>query len=287
MRRLDRMVRDVDPALKGKTPTRDQFGTLIDEDCDLYIGDRMIVSYRILPKDVIEPMRRVSLASKMAKTKRMNGTPTQSAVYGVMPRSEGRGMEYCRFTRASHEQKNHLSIIRDFNEVLTGIYQAGFPDEYAKAMAKMTEIHDDWKWMNGPFLTCNFNVNYAIPYHYDAANMKDSLSNVLILKNRVAGGELVCPEVDVTFSQRDGALILFYGGQILHGVMPIKETPGVGEVYRSSVVYYTLGKCKHCLSRADENYRARMRYDQNMRKDQSVRIAEKKAQLESLRKKQT
>lgn len=271
---------DVD-FLKGKTPSH-IIGEIIDEDVDIVVGGKGICSYRILPDDITAGMRSVSLQSKMVKTKRMNGTPTQSAVYGAMPRSEGRGMEYCRFTVATKEHPEFLPIISDFNDYLVEIYKKNYPQSYETAMGIMNSIHEDWRWMKGPFLTCNFNVNYAIPYHYDAGNMKNILSNVLILKNRVKGGELVCPELGLTFSQRDGALIIFNGYEILHGVRPITQTDGVGPVYRSSVVYYTLTKCRNCLSKKDETERAKMRYDQHMYKDQNQRIQQKKQQLNIL-----
>lgn len=265
--------------LMGKTP-RAVIGDIIDEDVDVVLDGKKVCSYRILDRSLTEGMRQVSLGSKMAKTKRMNGIPTQSAVYGVMPRSPGRGMEYCRFTVASKENPPFLGIIREFNKYLTDLYEGTYPESYGKAKEIMAGIHDDWRWMDGPFLTCNFNVNYAIPYHYDAANMKDILSNVLIIKNRIQGGELVCPELGITFSQRDGALILFNGYEVLHGVRPITTVDGQGEVYRSSIVYYTLTKCRNCLSRPEEISRAKSRYDQHMQKDQAQRIEDRKKQLD-------
>ncbi len=268
-------------SMVGRTPTG-IIGDLIDEDVDFILDGKCICSYRIVDQSLLKGMREVSLHSKMAVTKRMNGIPTQSAVYGVMPRSEGRGMEYCRFTVASQENRRFMGIIRDFNGYLCDIYKESHPNAFEKSMEIIKDVHPDWRWMNGPFLTCNFNVNYAIPYHYDAANMRDILSNVLILKHRIAGGELVCPELGVTFSQRDGALILFNGYEIMHGVLPFTTVPGEGPIYRSSIVYYTLTKCRNCLSKPEETMRAKDRYDKHMYKDHSQRLAEKREQLNNL-----
>lgn len=260
----------------GAVPAEADVGTLIDEDVDVLIDGVPRVAYRILPEDVVAPMRKVSLEAKMSKSTRMNGLPTQSAVYGVMPRSAGRAMEYCRFTNVSHERPDHMAMICDFNEVLCDLYRTVFPDIYRAAAEYIGQnILSDWRWMSGPFQTCNINVNHAIPYHCDSGNSKTGHSNVLILKNRIAGGELVCPNLGITFSQRDRALIIFDGRTILHGVRPIRITDGDGPWYRSSIVYYTLDQCRHCLSRVEEVARATQRYDVNAHKSQAERIAEK------------
>jgi len=285
MRTIQAIKKQVDPDLLGRAPKREEWGELLDEDCNLVQDGRVIAAYRILPPDIIKNMRTIAVEADMAKTKRMNGTPTQSAVYGMMPRSAGRGMEYCRFTVASQKRHDHMRMIRDFNDLLVDIYRTNFPDSFAEAMRGVEEVHPDWRWMSGPFLTCNFNVNYAIPYHLDAGNMKQALSNVLVIKNRIQGGELVCPEYDITFSQRDGALILFHGYDIIHGVMPIQEVRGLGPAYRASIVYYTLKQCRNCLSRGDEAARAKAQYDKHMHKSQEDRLAAKIKQRDLLRRK--
>lgn len=282
VRRIDAVANDRH-FRHGAVPDAADIGELIDECVDVYVDGVPKVAYRILPADVVEPMRKVSIEAEMSKSTRMNGLPTQSAVYGVMPRSQGRAMEYCRFTNVSHRRPDHLAIIRDFNEVLCDLYKTVFPDIYAPAMDYMeSNIHNDWRWMPGPFLTCNINVNHAIPYHCDAGNSRTGHSNVLVLKNRIQGGELVCPNLGITFSQRDRALIIFDGRTILHGVRPINIVDGEGPYYRSSIVYYTLDQCKQCLSRAEEVARATAKYDVNAHKSHADRVKEKTRHREQL-----
>lgn len=283
--RIDASNLKVDHIRPGAIPKAEEMGRLIDHDADIYVDGKPVVAYRILDESIVGTMRKVSLEAKMSKSNRMNGLPTQSAVYGVMPRSEGRAMEYCRFTNVSHERPDHLAIIRDFNDVLCGIYDSVFPEVYQAAVKAAGAINGDWRWMGGPFLTCNFNVNHAIPYHCDKGNARTGYSNVLILKNRIKGGELVCPGLGVTFSQRDRALIIFDGRTIMHGVRPIEVIPGEGPYYRSSIVYYTLDKCRMCLSRKEEIQRASGRYEGNAHKPHAERTAAKQKQLDGIKKK--
>jgi hypothetical protein len=66
----------------------------------------------------------------------------------------------------------------------------------------------------------------------------------LIIKEGIIGGNLICPEYNIGFEQGDGALILFDGQAIIHGVTPIKQIEENG--FRSSCVFYSLATMKNC-----------------------------------------
>ena len=105
-------------------------------------------------------------------------------------------------------------------------------------------MNDDYRLIDTPYTTANINVNHAIKYHKDSGNIKESFSNVLILKEHCTGGELVLPDYRIALKQSDGALCIFSGQKEIHGVMPIK--PYKKDFYRASIVYYTLAQLEHC-----------------------------------------
>jgi hypothetical protein len=131
-------------------------------------------------------------------------------------------------------------------EVLTNIYKEHLPEQFQHDVATINEnVNSDYLLKEKqPFATANINVNHAIKYHRDTGNFRGNLSNVLILKDGIIGGELVFPEYGFALSQEDSFLAVFDGQNEIHGVMPIiktKENP-----YRASIVYYTLENMKHC-----------------------------------------
>tara|TARA_R110002126_G_C10430917_1_gene498148 strand:+ start:1120 stop:1635 length:516 start_codon:yes stop_codon:yes gene_type:complete len=143
------------------------------------------------------------------------------------------------------------------SKTLTPIYKKHRPTDYKEAMQHVAEnIHPDWvSSSKTPFLTANINVNHAIRYHRDAGNIRNSYSNVLILKRDLVGGHLVLPEYNVVLSQNDRFLVLFNGQDLIHGVTPIK--PDGPNPQRASLVWYTLGGMTHCQTPEDELTRAK------------------------------
>jgi hypothetical protein len=125
------------------------------------------------------------------------------------------------------------------------------PEAYDYNLKRIREsVHADWRPTNTPFTTCNFNVNHAIKYHRDSGNFKGVFSNVLILKDGIAGGQLVFPELGIAFEQADGALGIFDGQKWIHGVTALQKTKPNG--YRASIVYYALSGMKDCYPYKEE-----------------------------------
>ena len=251
MRRLDIKPTEIKEALNGKVPPPEHIGQVIDEDVVVFVDDKPVLLYLVLPESDVRGVREVATTAKMSKSARVNGVPTKSCVFGAMPASPSRTSCFCRFSRATHEQSRYLDRIRAYNKLVNGVYQEHFPDHY-QADLKWVEdnVHQDWRWMPGPYQTFNVNTNFAIPYHTDKGNVNGSLSNVLILSRGIEGGELVCPELKITLSQRDRAFTLFTGGDIVHGVRPIKYRSS--KSYRSSMVLYTLKGMRTCSGRDEE-----------------------------------
>ena len=119
-------------------------------------------------------------------------------------------------------------------------------------------------------------MNHAIPYHVDGGNFKSALSNVLILKQNISGGELVLPEYGITLSQRDRALCIFDGQSIIHGVRPIIVERQDQPHYRASIVYYSMHGMRLCLDKKEEYNRLK-----KIRTEKESRSTEDRNQLVS------
>jgi len=227
------------------TPKKEHLGSVVRGDTTIIINGEVSVIYQILNEEQVKFARHITLNTKPVSTQRTWGIPTQSSVFGTMPRLPLR-VDYCRYSAKSKEEKANYKLAFELGKIICEIYKNSLPEEYENAVTQtLGSVHKDWLPVEGlPFTTCNFNINHAIKYHRDTGNVKNTFSNVLILKKEVIGGYLVCPELGITFEQADRALIIFNGQKIVHGVSPVKFL-NKGS-YRSSVVFYILEQMKHC-----------------------------------------
>jgi hypothetical protein len=238
-------IKDCSNLIK-QTPKKEHYTTLINEDC-LFIKDGKAVGlYLKIKSPNLNLIRKASLTTKFVKTYRAHqALPTQSSVFGSLPRVAIRN-DYCRFSGQTKNEKTNTNILFNFLPELIEIYKKYLPEQYSHDLSVIEENVDDSYIIEkkAPFTTANINVNHAIKYHKDTGNFRGNLSNVLILRDGIKGGELVFPEYGFALAQEDSYLAIFDGQSEIHGVMPIiktKENP-----YRCSIVYYTLENMKHC-----------------------------------------
>jgi hypothetical protein len=229
-----------------QTPSRSDYTTLIDEDT-LFTKDGIPVGLYIkIDNPMIKEIRKATVETKYVKSFRTNkALPTQSSVFGSLPRVTVRN-DYCRFSSQTKNERLNAQRLFSFIPYLTEIYERYLPEQFQhdQKVIKENVISDYLLKEDQPFATANINVNHAIKYHKDTGNFKGNLSNVLILKDGIVGGELVFPEYGFALAQDDSYLSIFDGQNELHGCLPImktKENP-----YRASIVYYTLENMKHC-----------------------------------------
>jgi hypothetical protein len=238
-------IRDCSELIK-QTPSKIGYNTLIDSDTIFTKNGKNVGVYIKIKHELINEIRKAALETKYVKTYRTRrALPTQSSVFGSLPRIPLRN-DYCRFSSQTKNEKKNTQRLFTFMEVLTGIYKKYLPEQYNHDLKVISEnVNQDYLLKeNQPFATANINVNHAIKYHKDTGNFRGNLSNVLILKSGISGGELVFPEYGFALEQSDSYLSIFDGQNEIHGVMPIAKT---GEnPYRASIVYYTLENMKHC-----------------------------------------
>ena len=237
-------IKSCDNLIK-QTPTKNDYNLVINEDTLFTKNGINVGLYIKIDNNQLQGIRAASLNTKYVKTYRTNALPTQSSVFGSLPRAVLRN-DYCRFSAQTKNEKRNANILFSFLPYLTEIYKTYLPAQYEHDLKVIAEnVNTDYVIKEqAPFTTANINVNHAIKYHKDTGNFRGNLSNVLILRDGIIGGELVFPEYGFALAQEDGYLAIFDGQAEIHGVRPIiktKEKP-----YRASIVYYTLENMKHC-----------------------------------------
>lgn len=238
-------VRSCDNWVK-ETPKKEHYSTLIDTDTIFTKNGIPVGLYIKIDHPLLMEIRKATLETKYVKTYRTNkALPTQSSVFGSLPRIALRN-DYCRFSSQTKSEKLNTQRLFTFMPVLTDIYEKYLPEQFKHDLKVIQEnVSEDYLLKEDqPFATANINVNHAIKYHKDSGNFKGNLSNVLILRSGIMGGELVFPEYDFAVAQDDSYLSIFDGQNEIHGVMPIMKTSK--RPYRASIVYYTLENMKHC-----------------------------------------
>jgi hypothetical protein len=229
-----------------QTPTKNDYNLVISEDTLFTKNGVNVGLYIKIDNNQLQGIRNASLNTKYVKTYRTTkALPTQSSVFGSLPRIALRN-DYCRFSAQTKNEKENANILFSFLPYLTEIYKTYLPTQHEHDLKVIQEnVNSDYLIKEKtPFTTANINVNHAIKYHKDTGNFRGNLSNVLILRDGIIGGQLVFPEYGFALAQEDGYLAIFDGQSEIHGVMPIiktKENP-----YRASIVYYTLENMKHC-----------------------------------------
>lgn len=244
-------IKDCNDLIK-KSPTKNDYNKIINEDCIFTKNNKQVGIYLKIKNDMLSKVRKACINTKYVKTYRARrAIPTQSSVFGSLPRVPLRN-DYCRYSSQSKKERNNYESLFEFSQVLIELYKQYLPEQYAHDLTviKNTVNSDYLPKDNIPFTTANINVNHAIKYHRDTGNFKGNLSNVLILKDGIIGGELVFPEYGFALSQEDSYLSIFDGQGEIHGVMPIVKTKE--NSFRASIVYYTLENMKHCYPFKEE-----------------------------------
>lgn len=208
-----------------------------------------------VPDKLLPHLGKVVRTAPVTTSTRASGIVNKRAVYGPQPRIEIRAnCRACRFTRESFKDKQGFAVLAEALEFCAAQYQRMFPSSYEAALARVVKrVHRDWRWNKTPYLSINCNFNQTICCHLDSGNM-EALSTVLIVSEGVEGGELDLPELGISLAQKNGALTLFRGDSIIHGVRPFTRL--AEEAFRCSIVFYTLEKMKVCQSFQEEIGRA-------------------------------
>jgi len=235
--------------LLGNVPAAAEFERIINPPARLVSQGRCVGVYASLPAWLAEKGHQITRQVKPKKNTRTQGLPTKSTILGSLPRVPLRH-NYCRLSADTNEHPEIWELAKEFAGHICTLYEKWLPEEYERHTRQTnSEIVPDWVVPGTPFTTINFNVNHAIKHHRDAANQKGVWSNVIILRKNSKGGLLVLPEYRAALTQVDGAIIIFDGQKVMHGVTPIATQAGG---YRCSVVLYALDQFRNCYPYAEE-----------------------------------
>ena len=234
---------------KGKVPTTKDYDRVINFDCQIYAKDKLVCTYKRASPEVAKILAYASANSTAKKNSRTDGTVTNSAVFGALPRVAVRE-DYCRFSADTKKDPQVFIQLSKAARELWSIYQTDYPDMSQLFAAEASQIDEDWMKTGTPFSTININKNFAIKYHVDAGNVAAVYSNVLISKNLAEGGYFVMPEYRVALAQDDGWMAIVDGVNVVHGVTPIAFLDK--KSWRNSFVFYTLANLKHCKCKGEE-----------------------------------
>lgn len=267
MKRLDLKKREVDlDFYKVNRPAREHFSELISEPVAIYENDVLRVIYDVpgYLDDYMASLRWAVKTIKYSKARRSAGLNSVMRTFGYAPRHTSRH-DFCHVAALAREFPKQHKVLCDFAEPLTEVYaewNPAFHDLHHQATQE--NVLPEYQLMGGVFTSGIVNKTTALGYHFDAGNVRDVWSNMVVLREFTKGGYLSVPEYDLGFELPDGAILLFDGQALLHGVTPIVKTRSTG--YRYSVVYYSLRQMWNCLTIDEELARARKMATERARK---------------------
>lgn len=244
---------------KGKVPTTKDYDRLINFDCQIYVKDKLVCTYKQTSPEVKKILAYASANSTAKKSSRTGGVVTNSTVFGALPRVAVRE-DYCRFSADTKKDPQMFAQLSKAAQELWSLYQTEHPEMSQCFAAEASQIDNDWMKTGTPFSTININKNFAIKYHVDKANVSTVYSNVLISKKLAEGGYFVMPEYRLALAQDDGWMAIVDGVRVVHGVTPITFLSKSS--WRNSFVFYTLSNLKHCECKTKEVARMKVKATQ-------------------------
>jgi hypothetical protein len=255
--------REPDRKIIGKVPTDDDYDRVISSPCRVIVRGREVLRYQVVRGRLLSIAKHLSDKSEYVQGERTSGLKTRAAIYGYMPRNPVR-CDWCRQTSMDSSSRSLYPYVEEYAKMVDDMY----PEQ------DKTEVHEEWRIAKTRFSSLNINQNFAIKYHTDTGNIKGMKSNVFIYRKDCTGGRLVVPGLRVAFEQKMGALIIFDGFSMTHGVTQIVKTSE--DYVRSSIVLYTMTRMAHCLPPTDEIKRAKEKMSQQakQKRDGNPRLME-------------
>lgn len=235
---------------------------MIREQAVVMVNDEVVAIYKKANHDLTAVME-ACLNLKFPTYQRTSGLLTETININASPRNAKR-TNMCRRKRLRYEQPRVHQLFLDYARKIAKDYRYHFREQYAgqvKLNYAQQKVHRTYRIKGTPFTSAVINKNSALGFHRDRANTKDGISCMLCLKQGVAGGELILPELGVGFECQNGYILLFDGQKYIHGVTPIIQ-PQTGIGYRYTVVYYNNKGMALCLPASKETEFFRQYLDQ-------------------------
>lgn len=155
---------------------------------------------------------------------------------------------YGRATSYTEREPEKFAMAFPFLQHLARGFKELLPWRYENQMKAARKMDPRFLVPETPFTTVTVNKTFRTAAHYDAGDLNEGLSNLLVLSNNgnYTGGLLVAPEYRVAVNVRPGDLLLINNHEVMHGNTPI--VLGDEEAERVSLVVYFREKMLECGS---------------------------------------
>ena len=173
----------------------------------------------------------------------------------------GRATSYTR----DHYEKFKLSY--PFLQHLAKGFKELLPWRYENQMKAASKIDPGYLVPGTPFTTITVNKSFRTACHYDAGDLNEGLSNLLVISNNgnYKGCYLVAPEYRVAVNPRPGDLLLINNHEVMHGNTQIELMDEEAE--RISLVCYFREKMMELGSKEYEDTRYQFVEDRRHNKE--------------------
>ena len=201
---------------------------------DNFNFDEWVEATRKLDEDGMKAEANRVVNRYVCKTTYANGVMSGIAGwYDRYPR-----IPYGRATSYTDQHPEKFEMAYPFLQTLAKGFESLLPWRYNNQMEAAKKLDPKFLVPGTPFTTITVNKTFRTAAHYDAGDLDDGLSNLLVLSNNgnYSGGMLVAPEYRVAVNVRPGDLLLINNHEVMHGNTPIEMHDDEAE--RVSLVCY-------------------------------------------------
>lgn len=181
---------------------------------------------------------------KMHKTT-SKGLPVEIRPFGFVP-----GINEGEETRGEERVEEKLKgLLYDMARRVEGYYREIFLKNYMYHADCVEKIPLQFRINGGIFTNGIINSSNELVHHFDEGSYIDKAQKLsactccLLLEDGTTAGELHIPGINIALKPRGNHLVIFKGGELIHGVSKVNKT--TQDSYRYSVVYYTLKSMEH------------------------------------------
>lgn len=271
--------------LLGVKLDENSYDELLDEDCDVFTpeGDILLrLRKKCLPADlaaqafpVLEKIKqktnnrgyasgKIYMTNEKVVTKSgrvsnshgvAKGGEVMSGVIGYYDRYPR--IPYCRQTAFNANEPKKFEKVLPFIKAVDLAYKTLDPERYAKQHAWVEKTSKDFVIEGTSYTTITVNQNFQTAVHTDQGDLKEGLSNILVLRaGEFQGANLVFPHYRKAV-KLDTCDLMLFDSHHMHGNTPLFGK--VGQYIRISLVLYYRERMIDCGTAAQELERAKRR----------------------------
>lgn len=244
-----------------RAPRPPEDARIIDGDAKLVDEDGLVVGVQIVSGVSIanrlgQALSRDVTWERGGNEGRLSGISVVHRTFGFAPPVPLRRRHACTRCRFDFEYPDVAELLGEMSNAMAQTFRAHAPDAYAFTQSEVDAvIPAAWRVAETPWTSGIINHTAALPYHRDSGNIARSWSAMLTCRRGVSGGALHLVDYDVWLACPNGAVAIFDGQSVLHGVSPLHRDRPDG--YRFTLVTYARKGMKVCApDPADEPRRA-------------------------------